>query len=68
MLTCEESDYKPPKIHELIQKHQKVFQELPMELPPNRKTEHLMELELGQNLSISKRTDIPITIKQRSKG
>ena len=35
------------EIQELIQKHHKVFQEFPMELPPNRKTEHLIELEPG---------------------
>ena len=44
-LTCEGDDHKPQEIQELIQKHHKVFQELPMELPPNRKTEHLIELD-----------------------
>ena len=45
LLTCEGDDCKPSEIQELIQKHHKVFQELPMELPPNRKMEHLIELE-----------------------
>ena len=45
LLTCEGVDYNPLEIQELIQKHHKVFQELSMELPPNRKTEHLIELE-----------------------
>ena len=45
LLTCERDDYKPLEIQELIEKHHKVFQELPMELPPNKKTEHLIELE-----------------------
>ena len=46
-LTCEGYDCNHPEIKELIQKHHKVFQELPMELPPNKKTEHLSELDLG---------------------
>ena len=45
LLTCEGVDCNLPEIQELIQKHHKVFQELPMELPLNRKTEHLIELE-----------------------
>ena len=44
---CEGFDCNPLEIQELIQKHHKVFQEIPMELPPNRKIEHLIELEPG---------------------
>ena len=47
LLTCEEVDCNPLEIQELIQKHDKMFQELLLELPPNRKTEHLIELEPG---------------------
>ena len=47
LLTCEGNDYKRLEIEEVIQKHHKVFQELSMELPPNRKTKHLIELEPG---------------------
>ena len=36
LLTCEGDDCKPLEIQELIQKHHRVFQELLMELPPNR--------------------------------
>ena len=68
MLTCEGVDCNPPKIQELIQKHHKVFQELPMELSPNRNIEHLIEIEPGENLSISNHIDIHLAIKQRSKG
>ena len=45
LLTCEGDDYKPLEIQELIQKRRKVFQELPMELPPNRKIEHIIDVE-----------------------
>ena len=45
LLTCEGYDYKSPEVQELIQKHHKVFQELTMELPPNRKIEHKIEVE-----------------------
>ena len=48
MLTCERDDYNPPEIQDQIQKHHKVFQELLMDLPPNKKTEHLIELEPGE--------------------
>ena len=36
-LSCEGNESKPPQIQELIQKYHKVFQELPMEFPPNMK-------------------------------
>ena len=45
---------KQPEIQELIRKHHKVFQELPMELPPNRKNEHIIEIQLGTKPSSSK--------------
>ena len=38
---------KQRETQELIQKHRKVFQELPMALPTNRKTEHIIEIEPG---------------------
>ena len=38
---------KQPERQELIQKHHKVFQELPMVLPTNRKIEHIIEIEPG---------------------
>ena len=39
---------KPAEIQALIQKHHKVFQELSIELPSNKKTKHLIELEPGE--------------------
>ena len=49
------------EIQELIRKHRKMFQELPMELPPNRKTEHIIEIEPGtKNLLVTTHTDIHI--------
>ena len=50
LLTCEGDDYKPSDLQELIQKHHKVFQELPMKLPPNRKIKHTIDVEPGANL------------------
>ena len=44
-LTCEGDAYKALEIQELIQKHHKVFQELPMGLPPNKEIEHMIEVE-----------------------
>ena len=38
---------KQLEIQEMIQKHRKVFQELPMELPPNRTIKHIIEIEPG---------------------
>ena len=44
LLTCEGDMDKQTEIKEMIKKHHKVFQELPMELPPNRKIEHIIEI------------------------
>ena len=46
-LTCEGDMDKQPEIQELILKHHNLFQELPMELPPNKKIEHIIEIEPG---------------------
>ena len=45
LLTCEGDAYKPLYIQELIQKHHKVPQELSIEIPPNKKIEHMIEIE-----------------------
>ena len=45
LLTCEGDDYKPLEIQELIQKHHKVFQEIPMDLLLNMKIEQLIEIK-----------------------
>ena len=46
LLTCEGDMDKQPEIQELIQKYHEVFEELPMELPPNRKIKHIIEIKL----------------------
>ena len=38
-----------PKTQGLIQKYKKVFEDLPMELPPERKIEHAIEIKLGSS-------------------
>jgi len=40
-----------PEIQELIQKHTKVFQDLPLELPPKREIEHIIEVESGSYIT-----------------
>lgn len=38
------------EIQELIQKHEKIFQDLPMKMPPNREIEHTIEFKEGSDL------------------
>ena len=45
ILTGEGDMDKQLEIQELIRKHREVFHELPVELPPNRKTKHIIEIE-----------------------
>ena len=47
ILTSEGDMDKQLEAQELIQKYHKVFQELPKSLPTNRKTEHIIKIELG---------------------
>ena len=54
LLTCEGDMDKQTEIKEMVKKHHKVFQELPMELPPNRKIEHIIEIEPGTKPTSSK--------------
>jgi len=37
------------EVEELIQKHKKVFEDLPMELPPERRIEHIIEIKPGSS-------------------
>ena len=54
LLTCEGDMDKQPEIQDLIRKNYKVFQELPMDLPPNRKIKHIIEIEPGTKTASSK--------------
>jgi hypothetical protein len=45
----EQDNSRAPEIQELIQKHKKVFQDLPMELPPQRRIEHVIEVKPGSS-------------------
>ena len=47
LLTFGGDAYKPSEIQELLQKYHKAFKVLPMELPPNRKIEHIIEIKSG---------------------
>jgi hypothetical protein len=40
-------DSKTSDIQDLIKKHKKVFQDLPMELLPQRRIEHIIEVKPG---------------------
>jgi hypothetical protein len=42
--------YQHPEIEALIQKYDKVFQDLPMNFPPERKIEHIIEVKPGSTL------------------
>ena len=50
---------KHPEIQEPIQKHHKVFQEIPMEIPPNKKIKHIIEIEPRTKLASSKPNKYP---------
>ena len=45
LLACKIEDSKSTENQDLIKKQNKVFEDLPMELPPNRKIEHITEVE-----------------------
>jgi len=49
ILASELVDSKETEIQQLIQKHKKVFQDLPMELPPERDIEHIIEMKPGSS-------------------
>ena len=63
LLTGEGDMEKQPEIQELIHKHHKVFQELPTELPSNRKIEHIIEIEPGIKPASSKPYRYPHQIR-----
>jgi hypothetical protein len=60
----EQDDSKTSEIQDLIQKHKKFFQDLPMELPPQRRIGHIIEVKPGSNPRLD-HTDTPIIIKQK---
>ena len=45
----EQDDSITSDIQYLIQKNRKVFQDLPMELPPQRRIEHIIEVKPGSS-------------------
>ena len=49
LLTSEVVKQDHPEIQGLIQKYKKVFEDLPMELPPKRKIEHVIEIKSGSS-------------------
>ena len=49
MLTSNLVNKEAPKVQELNQKHEKVFQDLPMKLPPKREINHTIEVKSGSN-------------------
>jgi hypothetical protein len=44
-----EQDSKNLEIQDLIQTYKKVFQDLPMDLPPQKRIEHLIEIKPGSS-------------------
>ena len=49
LLTSEVVKQDHPEIQGLIQKYKKVFEDLPMELRPERKIEHVIEIKSGSS-------------------
>jgi hypothetical protein len=45
----EQDDSRVEEVQEILQKHKKVFQDLPMELPPERRIEHIIEVKPGSS-------------------
>jgi len=45
-----QGDSRWSKIQEFIQRHKKVFQDLPMELPLEKRIEHIIEVNPGSSL------------------
>jgi hypothetical protein len=60
-----EQDFKNLEIQDLIQTHKKVFQDLPVDLPPQRRIEHIIEIKPKSSQSRLDHTDTPIIIKQK---
>lgn len=49
MFTSNQVNEEAPEVQELIQKHEKAFQDLPMKLPPKREIEHTTKVKSGSN-------------------
>lgn len=49
MLSANMTNEESPEIQGLIRKHEKVFQDLPMKMPPNREIEHTIEVKAGSD-------------------
>jgi len=49
MLSSNLVNEEAPEVQELIQKHEKVFQDLPIKMPPKREIEHTIEVKAGTN-------------------
>jgi hypothetical protein len=49
MLSANMTREESPEIQDLIRKHEKVFQDLPMKMPPNREIEHTIEVKAGSD-------------------
>ena len=49
VLVVELAHNQPPEIQGLIQRYEKVFQDLPMKLPPERGIEHIIKTKLGSS-------------------
>lgn len=47
MLSTNMTSEESPEIQDLIRKHEKVFQDLPMKMLPNREIEQTIEIKAG---------------------
>ena len=49
MLSANMINKESPEIQDLIQKHGKIFQDMPMKMPPNREIKHTIEVKAGSD-------------------
>ena len=49
MLSVSMTKEESPEIQDLTRKHEKVFQDLPMKMPPNSEIEHRIEVKAGSD-------------------
>ena len=49
MLSTKRNYEESPQVQEIVQKHEKVFQDLLMKMPPNWEIEHTIEVKAGSN-------------------
>ena len=63
----ENNTQHPTNIHALLQKHEKIFRDIPVGRPPDRVFEHIIELEEGTQAVITTPYRHPKSTRMRSR-